>query len=380
MFNIGTEKDRGRRLLAAALFLIVILLGACDSSASDVDAVEDGSASSRDYLVSTPATDRLAESLTEVYEEAAGFDTLYSLLVVKDGALIAEEYYNGGSAAQKTLIQSVSKSYISVLVGIALEQGCLSSVDQTMLEFFPEVAGRVSDPRKRGITIRQMLQMRAGYPDEETDSAYLDALYWGVYPPLIEDFPLASEPGTAFNYSNVTYSLLAVLLERACGPDLKAFAGQHLFEPTDTEVGDWLQDREGHYIGSGGIHVTARDAAVFGQLYLDRGMYDGQQVVPAEWVRQSLRSYSERTKNYGRSLTFRDLGYGYGWWTARAGEHQVVFAWGHGGQVIALVDELDLVVVTTADPFFGQHDGDSWKHEKAILNLVGDFIDSLPAR
>jgi len=379
MFNNEKLVRRGRVLRAAALFLIVVLASACESSVSGLAPGGEGAASSREYLVSTPESDRMAESLADVYDEAAGLDTLYSLLVVKDGTLIAEEYFNSGSAAQQTLIQSVSKSYLSALVGIAIDQGCLSSVDQPMVGFFPEVAGRVSDPRKLGITIRQMLQMRAGYPDEETDSAYLDALYWGLYPPLIEDFPLVSEPGTAFNYSNVTYSLLAILLERACGPDLREFAREHLFNPTDTEVGEWLLDREGNYIGSGGIHVTARDAAVFGQLYLDQGVYNGEQIVPAGWVAQSLRSYSERTKNYGRSLTFRDLGYGYGWWTARAGEHEVVFAWGHGGQVIALVEGLDLVVVTTADPFFAQHDGASWKQEKAILNLVGDFIESLPA-
>ena len=82
------------------------------------------------------------------------------------------------------------------MVGIALDQGCLSSVDQKMLDFFPESADRIADPRKDEITLRHMLQMRTGYPDEETDSAYLDALYWGEYLPLVVDFPLVSDPGT----------------------------------------------------------------------------------------------------------------------------------------------------------------------------------------
>jgi CubicO group peptidase (beta-lactamase class C family) len=265
------------------------------------------------------------------------------------------------------------------LVGIAIEEGCLSSLDQKMIEFFPEVADQVTDPRKREITIRQMLQMRSGYPDEETDAAYLEALYYGVYPPLIEAFPLVSDPGTDFHYSNLTYSWLAILLERACGPDLKAFAQGHLFEPTETEVGDWLKDREGNYIGSGGIHVTARDAARFGWLYLRDGAYEGTQVVPADWVHASLQTYSEGARDYGWGFAFKDLGYGYGWWTARVGDRNFSFAWGHGGQLIVLLDELDMVIVTTADPFFGQHDGESWRHEKATFNLVGDFIESLPS-
>jgi CubicO group peptidase (beta-lactamase class C family) len=79
-------------------------------------------------------------------------------------------------------------------------------------------------------------------------------------------------------------------------------------------------------------------------------------------------------------VRFRDMGYGYQWWSARTGDHRFNFAWGHGGQLIVLLDELDMVIVTTADPFFGQHDGQSWKHEKAIMNLVGDFVNALPSQ
>jgi CubicO group peptidase (beta-lactamase class C family) len=377
-----------RSLITVGLALIVVSLGGCDdapaaepeqSAAEAILTREYRPLPGDDWDASAPEAQGLdAELIDELYEKAAELETLYSLLVVKDGYLIAERYFNGGSVDGKTLIQSASKSYISALVGIAIEEGCLSGVDQKLIEFFPEVANEVTDPRKQAITIRQMLQMRSGYPDEETDAAYLEALYWGVYPPLIEAFPLVSEPGTDFHYSNLTYSWLAILLERACGPDLRDFSRQHLFEPTDTEVGEWLKDREGNYIGSGGIHVTARDAARFGLLYLRDGAYEGAQVVPADWVRASLRTYSEGARDYGWGFAFKDLGYGYGWWTARAGDHHFSFAWGHGGQLIVLLDELDVVIVTTADPFYGQHDGGSWKHEKATINLVGDLIESLP--
>lgn len=333
-----------------------------------------------DWQVSTPEEQGLdAGLITELYEDALDLDTLYSLLVVKDGFLIAEQYFNGGSVDEQTLIQSASKSYISALVGIAIEQGCLSSLDQKMIDFFPEVADEVTDPRKREITIRQLLQMRSGYPDEETDAAFLEALYWGVPTTLIEPFPLVSDPGADFNYSNLTYNWLAIILERACGPDLRDFARGYLFQPTDSEVGEWLKDYEDNYIGSGGIHVTARDAARFGLLYMRDGDYEGTQVVPADWVDASLQTYSQGAKDYGWGFAFKDMGYGYGWWTARVGDHEFAFAWGHGGQLIVLLDELDMLIVTTADPFFAQHDGESWKHEKATFNLVGDFIKALPS-
>ena len=374
-------------LLAGMILALIILLSGCDSAnlfeadipPEELQAVDYTPLPGEDWDVSTPEEQGLDPLLVaELYHHAAELETLYSLLVVKDGNLVAEDYFNGGSVDKQTLVQSASKSYISALVGIALEQGCLSSIDQKLVDFFPELADQITDPRKKEITIREMLQMRAGYPDEETDQAYLEALYWGEYPELIVEFPLVSDPGTRFNYSNLTYSWLAIILHRACGTDLKSYAREQLFEPTDTRVGDWLQDRDGHYIGSGGIHVTARDAAKFGQLFLDGGEYNGEQIVPGEWVADSLQSYTENARNYGSSLAFRDLGYGYGWWTARAGDHDLSFAWGHGGQLIVLLDELEMVIVTTADPFFGQHDEDSWKHEKEAFYLVGEFIESLP--
>jgi CubicO group peptidase (beta-lactamase class C family) len=365
---------------AISILSILILSGlvGCGPSDAELAAVDYRPLPGDDWKVSTPAEQGVDPALVaELYLNATELETLYGLLVVKNGHLVAEKYFNEGTVEQKALLQSASKSYISALVGIALDQGCLSSVDQRMLDFFPESADRIADPRKAQITIRHMLQMRAGYPDEETDSAYLDALYWGEYLPLIVDFPLVSDPGTKFHYSNLTSSWLAIILARACDIDLKSYAQQHLFSPMGIEVGDWLQDRDGHYIGSGGIHLTAREAAKFGVLYLDDGEYEGKQIIPADWVRDSLRTYSEHVRNYGMSVRFRDMGYGYQWWSARAGEHHFNFAWGHGGQLIVLLDELDMVIVTTADPFLGQHSDQSWKHEKAIINLVADFIKPL---
>jgi len=369
--------------IISAIPILSILISSglvgCGPSGARLAAVDYTPLPGDDWKVSTPAEQGLDPRLVAaLYDSAGELETLYGLLVIKNGYLVAEGYFNEGTVEQKALLQSASKSYVSALVGIALDQGCLSSVDQRMLDFFPESADQIADPRKAQITIRHMLQMRAGYPDEETDSAYLDALYWGEYLPLIIDFPLVSDPGTEFNYSNLTSNWLAMIVARACDMDLKSYAQKYLFSPMGAEVGDWLQDRDGHYIGSGGIHVTAREAARFGALYLNDGEYEGNQIIPADWVRDSLRTYSENARDYGMSVRFRDIGYGYQWWSARAGDHHFNFAWGHGGQLIVLLDELDMVIVTTADPFFGQHDGQSWKHEKAIINLVGDFIKSLP--
>jgi CubicO group peptidase (beta-lactamase class C family) len=337
-----------------------------------------------DFMASTPEEQGLDPKLVaELYLDAAHMETLYGLLIVKHGHLIAEGYYNGGSVNQEARLQSVTKSFTSALVGIALEQECLSSVDQKMLDFFPELAGRITDPRKEEIAIRHLLQMRAGYPWEETDSTLWAGLLSGHYPPLIEEFQLIADPGTEFNYSNLSSNLLGIILDRACGMDLKSFAEEYLFSPIGAQAGEWGQDAEGHNNGCGDLHTTARDAAKFGLLYLNGGEHDGNQVIPAGWVRESLQSYSDfvwvtHARQNFKGRYFRDLGYGYQWWSARVGKHRFDYASGHGGQLIILLHHLDMIIVVTSEPFYLVHDAESWKHEQACINLVGKFIKSLP--
>ena len=374
-----TRNKRGERarILMTSLVFVLSTLAGCAPSTADLEAVDYAPLPGGDWDVSAPEEHGLDPmAVAELYRDAAELERLFGLLVVKDGYLIAEDYFNEGSMDQKARIQSATKSVTSALVGIALDRGCLSSVDQRMLEFFPEVADQITDPRKGQITIRQMLQMRAGYPREESDPALWDGLLSGRYVPLAEGFPLVSDPGTAFHYSNLTSNWLGIIVDRACGMHLKAYAVAHLFSPMGIEPGEWGTDWDGHNNGCGDLHMTARDMAKFGLLYLDDGEYEGNQIVSADWVRDSLQTYSERAwDNIGR---FRDIGYGYQWWSARAGDHHVNFAWGHGGQLIALVDDLDMVVVVTADPFWLVHTGESWKHEKAHIQLVANFIHALP--
>jgi CubicO group peptidase (beta-lactamase class C family) len=364
-------------LLSTCFILVLSLLAGCGPSTEDLAAVDYTPLPVEDWQVSTPEDQGLDPTLVaQLYYNAAELERLYGLLVVKNGHLVAEGYFNEGSVEQKARIQSATKSYTSALVGIALEQGCIESVDQKMIDFFPDLADQITDPRKEEITIRQMLQMRAGYPWEESHPALWEGLLSGHYPPLIEDFPLITDPGTEFHYSNLTSNWLGIIVDRACGMNLKSYAEQHLFSLINAEAGDWGTDWDGHNNGCGDLHFSARDMARFGLLYLHDGEYQGSQVISSEWVQDSLQTYSEHAwENIGR---FRDIGYGYHWWSANAGEHHVNFAWGHGGQLIVLVDELDLVVVVTADPFYLEHNSESWKHEKSHIELVADFISSLP--
>jgi len=359
--------------------LILAMLVGCGPSPKDLKAVEYAPLTGDGWEVSTPVEQGLDPMLVaELYYNAAKLETIYGLLVIKNSYLIAERYFNKGSVEQKARLQSVTKSFTSALVGIALDQGLLSSVDQKMIDFFPEVADKITDLRKKQITIRHMLQMRAGYPWEESHPDLWKGLLSGHYPPLIEEFPLVSDPGTMFHYSNLTSNWLGIIVDRVCGMNLKAYAEEHLFSPLDVKAGEWGQDAEGHNNGCGDLHLTARDAAKFGLLYLNDGVYEENQIVPADWVHDSLQTYSVNEAFVKKVGDFRDIGYGYQWWSANVGQHHVNFAWGHGGQLIVLVDESDMVIITTSYPFWLEHNDQSWKHEKAIIKLVGKFINSLP--
>jgi len=366
-----------------ALVLLVLasiaLAGCGGPSAEELAAVDYTPLALGDWPVSTPEEQGLDPALVaELYYNAEQLETLYGLLVIKNGYLVAEEYFHGQSVGQLSSRASVTKSITSALVGIALEQGCLTSVDQKMMEFFPELVDQIQDPRKMQITIREMLQMRAGYPWEESSQELFDLMFRGFRSRNLVDVPLVRDPGTGFDYSNMTTHLLGIIVARACDTDLKSYAQEYLFSPLGGEVGYWLLGWEDYYIGFAEMEITARDMAKFGQLYLDGGQFEGNQIVPADWVRDSLQTYSEDAWYYRVGKNWKDSAYGYQWWSIRAGDHRYNLAWGHGGQQIALLDEQDLVVVATADPLYKQHGDRPWQLEKANLNLVADFIASLP--
>jgi CubicO group peptidase (beta-lactamase class C family) len=393
MASTGKKLNKGRQhsffTVAGAILILSILtslcLAGCGPSAAGSAAVDYAPLPEKDWQVSTPEEQGLDPRLLDkLYKEAEKLETLYGLLVIKNGYLIAERYFNEGSIDQVSGRTSSTKSFTSALVGIALDRGCLQSVDQKMIDFFPEYAHEITDPRKTQITIEHLLQMRGGYPDEEMTSNYFEIMFfqdnWEFLPHLV-DFPLSSDPGSEFHYSNLTSHLLGVIVTRACGQDLESFAQEYLFSPMDAELLGWQVDDDGYNWGFGEIYLTARDMAKFGQLYLDGGVYDGQQIITKEWVEASLQRYSDKivrgwlTPRYG---SFRDCGYGYQWWSSRAGKHYFYYASGHGGNYIILLDDLDMVIVTTADPLHDKWDENHWKYEGAVNRLVGRFIRSLP--
>lgn len=219
--------------------------------------------------------------------------------------------------------------------------------------------------------------MRAGYPWEESTPELFELLYSGFRPSTLVDVPLVRDPGTDFEYSNLTSHILGTIVARACETDLRSFAQEHLFTPLAVEPGFWQQDWEGYYLGYSDLELSAHDMAKFGLMVLNDGEFHGYQIISADWVNDSLQTYSKDAFDYSVGRNFKDIGYGYQWWSVTAGEHRYNLAWGHGGQLIAVLDEYDMVIVVKADPLNELPPVEGWKYEITVIDLVGEFITSL---
>ncbi|MGY5853184.1 MAG: serine hydrolase [Candidatus Thorarchaeota archaeon] len=280
--------------------------------------------------------------LETVYSMADDKPYLYSILVVRHGKLVVEWYFNAGNQNNAFHIHSASKSFTSALIGIALHEGFLESVDQKLVEFFPEYFTPGMDPRKWNITIKHLLTMTAGFNfSEYTEEwiAYATSENWVQY--AIE-LPLMHSPGEDWNYGTVQTNLLSAILTRATGMSTRDFANEYLFGPLNISISHWHQDPQGYYTGGHEMYFVPRDMARFGYLYLNNGSIDGNQLVPSSWVQESLTDFE------GESYHYQSIGYGYQWWLEMLDDYITFSARGLGGQYIFCVPELDMVIVTTA--------------------------------
>ncbi len=286
---------------------------------------------------------------------------VHAALVVRHGYLVFEEYYNGFMADDRDNVRSVTKGVTSALVGIALANGDVESLDVTVADFFPEY---VVDDDKRDITLRDLLMMRSGLKWGEAN--------WQVIPLWESDLdqmrrilnlPLESPPGEVWNYSTADAHLIGGILTRATGLSLLEYADAHLFEPIGITGAEWDTDSQGYNVGGATLALTPREMATFGYLYLNNGMWDGEQIVPADWVTLTTTAQDEETD------------YGYLWWR---GEHEffggypAFAALGYGGDIIFVYPELDLVVVTKTSYLVTATPAD--EQEEAVMGLIREFV------
>ena len=268
----------------------------------------------------------------------------FSLLVVKNGYLVFEKYYSWGSPDKYAVVHSVTKSVTSALIGIALDKGYLNSVDQKLVDFFPEYVTDESDPRKKEISLRHLLTMSAGFRWNDRGPSMRN---WYLSPDWVKfavQLPQENNPGDIFNYNSSTSHLLSVILSKSTETSTLDFAKKYLFEPLGIQSAYWHQDPQGYYIGGFGLGLSARDLAKFGFLYLNNGYWNGQSIVSESWVKESTGQQIQSLSHpiYGK------FGYGYQWWVKKVDDCNSFRAWGRRGQFIAVVPKLDLVIVVTS--------------------------------
>jgi len=306
-----------------------------------------------------------AVALADAVEQAADLaPPLTSLLVARDTTVVAEVYFGDMTPDQGANLKSASKSVLSALTGIALEEGHLDGLNQPIGPFFPDLLAGA--PRKQQITVRNLLTQQAGL--ESTSFGNYGA--WVSSPNWVADAlrrPLEAAPGSEMIYSTGTTHILATVLTKAVGQPLRAYAQDRLFDPLGTRIRSWQQAPEGVYFGGNNLALTPRGLLHFGQLYLNQGTYDGTQVLPSDWIDLSWRTYV--------TSTYRNHQYGYLWFTHRLAGERVAFAWGYGGQYVFVVPRLDLVVAVTSA--LSTRPSGSEGHNSAILHLLENHV--LPA-
>ncbi len=269
-----------------------------------------------------------------------------SLLVVRGGDLVYEWYGDTAGPDQLHAVKSVTKSVTSALTGVALDTGDLAGIDEPIGFLLPEALSTVSDRRKREITIRDLLTMRSGLDWAEYGASVVEMTASPNWLDYVLDHDLAAEPGTRFNYSTGDTQLLAAALQQATGMTLLDFADLYLFGPLGIPQRAWASDPQGVTIGGTELKLTPRGMAKFGYLYLNRGQWDGRQVIPADWVTQSHTAQIDLER---QPDDCSDLSYGLLWWLRGQGGHPSAIAVGFGGQFVYVIPALDMVVVMTGD-------------------------------
>jgi CubicO group peptidase (beta-lactamase class C family) len=308
-----------------------------------------------------------AQALCAALQEATkGEVNIHGLVVERHGRLVAEIYRRGRDRSMSSLftrevdfgptdlhdMRSVSKSVVSLLVGIAIGEGRIAGITTPVLDFYPNDKD-LRTPARASITIEHLLTMSSGLAWKEEATTYGTAandethLPWAWNPyRYVLDRAMDAAPGERFNYSGGDNTLLADILARATGKDVRELARTELFAPLGIERWDWVGDIYGRPIPFAGLRLRPRDLAKIGRMLLDHGQWRGRQIVPSDWVSASLAAHIP-TGDGGQ--------YGYQWWVGRVQWRGKTIAWsaaiGNGGQRLYLLPELDMAVVVTAGEY-----------------------------
>ncbi|MHA1906041.1 MAG: serine hydrolase domain-containing protein [Candidatus Thorarchaeota archaeon] len=306
------------------------------------------------WRISTPEEQGMnSTKLEEMVEYLQGPSALrpLSILIVRNGYIVFEEYLSSTYDENRTMdVYSCTLSILSALVGIAIDEGLIESVDANILEFFSDREITVDAEEKAEITIWDLLTMTSGLSWEENSdpTAMKVTNDWIQY---VLDRPMLRDPGTYFEYNSGAAHLLSAILQNVTGNTASEMAYEYLFDPIGVEEVVWDTDPQGYSDGTGSCDLTTRDMAKIGYLYLNNGTWDGTQIIPKDWVLDSQQSLVSVN-------TIKD--YGYLWWIYRGvGAYNAVGFW---ARVISVIPEYDMVAVVTGYDNNGDFLRNQWKY------------------
>ena len=315
-----------------------------------------------------------SNQLVEAFANAEEIDDLQGLAIARNNVIVAEEYFNNADSEldPNLHVMSVTKSISATLIGIAIEEGFIESINQTVSDFLGAEVDTIN-PALGQVTIKQLLTMTCGHDWHEIgiESEFMDFVNAPDQLNYILQKPIVNAPGTIFNYSDGAAHLISVIVSKATEIDASDFANLYLFNPMGLGDRLWYSDKRMFTYGGVGLCIGNHDMVEIGYLYLNEGYYNGQQIVSADWI-DTATSFHISTNNIIPFLT----DYGYYWWIGSAHGHDFICANGYGGQFILIVKELNLVVSSRSN-YRGISESKAGENWYDILNIIINQI--LPA-
>lgn len=291
---------------------------------------------------------------------------LLSMIIVQDDSTLFEGYYNGNKPDSINNVQSVTKSIISITLGNMIRNGKLKDKNVPITTFLHPSYTKFKD-----ITFENLLTMSSGIEWYEQEEFRLWILAKNKITYVLQKL-VVEKPGLKFNYSSGTAHLTSYLMERALKRSLEEYIIFNIFEPLNIDHYYWPLDEQGYLNGSTRLQLMPADMVKFGKLMLNKGNYNGVQLVDTSWVEHSVKRFHFLSDAWD---AIDHVGYGYFWWTGNIGGEEIFFAWGYGGQFIFVIPRLNAVVVTTADWRVSYDSAEST--ERMILNNLKDEIISM---
>ncbi|MEW4490397.1 serine hydrolase [Thalassoglobus sp. JC818] len=346
----------GRSNWFTGLKLVAVLMSVASVTSIGVVGTAEDSATASSLPRSTPESQGVSSKGVLEFIETADreVDSMHSFMLVRNGYVVAEAWWAPESPDKPHVLWSLSKSFTSTAIGLAVEEGRLS-INDPVLDFFPESAPEEPSSNLKAMRVRDLLSMSAGHQDEvnlRNESDWIKAFL---------AHPVPHKPGTHFRYNTPATFMLSAILQKVTGETVVEYLRPRLFEPLGIQFPQWDANPQGISIGGYGLYLRTEDIAKFGQLYLQRGKWNGEQLIPEEWIAEAT---SKQVSNGSNPASDWDQGYGFQFWRCR---NDAFRGDGKDGQFCIVIPEYNAVVAITANT----------RNMQSELNIVWDKL--LPA-